>query len=187
MSPATENGHVLGWHKAKRLEGLARHRALMLHATYMYAWPLLCTLRLAALLDGIDPPENMRRCFANNYDLEVPPWPWLSLNPHCLHVNNVQPVSEHAFVHFSLAGQAAGRICGPGGCWLMVQHAHCTRAPLECLLGLRLCYSCRASGVGGTPASTSGWCGTCMCPWEARTGDRWPSGPYSFLWRCGMI
>ncbi|PSC74649.1 membrane-bound O-acyltransferase isoform X1 [Micractinium conductrix] len=26
--------------------------------------------RLAALLDGVDPPENMRRCFANNYDLE---------------------------------------------------------------------------------------------------------------------
>ena len=27
--------------------------------------------RLAALADGIDPPENMRRCFANNYDIEV--------------------------------------------------------------------------------------------------------------------
>lgn len=26
--------------------------------------------RLAALLGGVDPPENMRRCFANNYDLE---------------------------------------------------------------------------------------------------------------------
>lgn len=27
--------------------------------------------RLAALADGIEPPENMRRCFANNYDIEV--------------------------------------------------------------------------------------------------------------------
>ncbi len=27
--------------------------------------------RLAALLDGIEPPENMKRCFANNYDIEV--------------------------------------------------------------------------------------------------------------------
>ena len=26
--------------------------------------------RLAALLEGIDPPENMIRCFANNYDIE---------------------------------------------------------------------------------------------------------------------
>lgn len=43
-------------------------------------YPLLCMHvrmcgqmedRLAALLDGIDPPENMRRCFANNYDIEV--------------------------------------------------------------------------------------------------------------------
>ncbi|KAL4515794.1 hypothetical protein Ndes2526A_g00501 [Nannochloris sp. 'desiccata'] len=28
------------------------------------------TFRLAALLEGIDPPENMVRCFANNYDIE---------------------------------------------------------------------------------------------------------------------
>ncbi|KAI7845564.1 hypothetical protein COHA_000854 [Chlorella ohadii] len=27
-------------------------------------------MRLAALLDGIEPPENMKRCFANNYDIE---------------------------------------------------------------------------------------------------------------------
>lgn len=27
--------------------------------------------RLAALADGIEPPENMKRCFANNYDIEV--------------------------------------------------------------------------------------------------------------------
>lgn len=26
--------------------------------------------RLGALLDNVDPPENMRRCFANNYDIE---------------------------------------------------------------------------------------------------------------------
>lgn len=26
--------------------------------------------RMVALLDGIDPPENMKRCFANNYDIE---------------------------------------------------------------------------------------------------------------------
>lgn len=29
--------------------------------------------RLAALADGQDPPENMRRCFAANYDVEVRP------------------------------------------------------------------------------------------------------------------
>lgn len=29
--------------------------------------------RLAALAEGIFPPENMRRCFANNYDVEVSP------------------------------------------------------------------------------------------------------------------
>lgn len=28
------------------------------------------TFRLGALLEGIDPPENMMRCFANNYDIE---------------------------------------------------------------------------------------------------------------------
>jgi D-alanyl-lipoteichoic acid acyltransferase DltB (MBOAT superfamily) len=28
------------------------------------------TFRAAALLEGIDPPENMVRCFANNYDIE---------------------------------------------------------------------------------------------------------------------
>jgi protein-cysteine N-palmitoyltransferase HHAT len=28
------------------------------------------TFRLSALLEGIDPPENMVRCFANNYDIE---------------------------------------------------------------------------------------------------------------------
>jgi protein-cysteine N-palmitoyltransferase HHAT len=28
-------------------------------------------MRLAALAEGVDPPENMRRCFANNYDVEV--------------------------------------------------------------------------------------------------------------------
>jgi hypothetical protein len=27
--------------------------------------------RLAALLDGCEPPENMQRCFANNYDIEA--------------------------------------------------------------------------------------------------------------------
>ena len=27
--------------------------------------------RLAALAAGVDAPENMRRCFANNYDIEV--------------------------------------------------------------------------------------------------------------------
>lgn len=27
--------------------------------------------RLAALLEGVEPPDNMRRCFANNYDIEV--------------------------------------------------------------------------------------------------------------------
>ena len=27
--------------------------------------------RLAALAAGVDPPENIRRCFANNYDIEV--------------------------------------------------------------------------------------------------------------------
>ena len=27
--------------------------------------------RLAALAAGIDAPENIRRCFANNYDIEV--------------------------------------------------------------------------------------------------------------------
>ena len=27
--------------------------------------------RLAALLEGLEPPDNMRRCFANNYDIEV--------------------------------------------------------------------------------------------------------------------
>lgn len=28
------------------------------------------THRLAALVAGVAPPENMRRCFANNYDVE---------------------------------------------------------------------------------------------------------------------
>lgn len=37
----------------------------------VHMWSATC--RLAALLDGVDPPENMRRCFANNYDLEVGP------------------------------------------------------------------------------------------------------------------
>ena len=32
--------------------------------------------RLAALLDGIEPPENMSRCFANNYDVEVRGMAW---------------------------------------------------------------------------------------------------------------
>lgn len=28
---------------------------------------------LAAMLEGVVPPDNMRRCFANNYDVEVRP------------------------------------------------------------------------------------------------------------------
>ena len=27
--------------------------------------------RLASLAAGVDAPENIRRCFANNYDIEV--------------------------------------------------------------------------------------------------------------------
>ena len=33
--------------------------------------PCCAAARLAALLDGVDPPENMRRCFADNCDIEV--------------------------------------------------------------------------------------------------------------------
>lgn len=29
------------------------------------------TFRLVALVEGLDPPENMVKCFANNYDVEV--------------------------------------------------------------------------------------------------------------------
>ena len=37
----------------------------------LHTSPCAFCRRLAALLDGVDPPENMRRCFANNYDVEV--------------------------------------------------------------------------------------------------------------------
>jgi hypothetical protein len=35
---------------------------------FLIIWRLF---RGAALLDGLDPPENMLRCVCNNYDVEV--------------------------------------------------------------------------------------------------------------------
>ena len=39
--------------------------------SHVAATPACLTCRLAALLDGCEPPENMQRCFANNYDIEA--------------------------------------------------------------------------------------------------------------------
>ena len=56
-----------------------RHDALTVMLTgwwvLTFMWLKFATIwrlfRLAALLDGVEAPENMPRCFANNYDVEV--------------------------------------------------------------------------------------------------------------------
>lgn len=65
MSPIRYDIQPLSWisldgHQFGCLSSLSSLR-------FLHTW----RCRLAALLDGIDPPENMRRCFANNYDIEV--------------------------------------------------------------------------------------------------------------------
>lgn len=61
--------HHLAVFQVRRTVAWAKCRSVQSALQADFYQPADC--RLAALLGGVDPPENMQRCFANNCDLEV--------------------------------------------------------------------------------------------------------------------
>ena len=56
------------WHLSPMLPAMTMFLSCYRWLKFLIIWRFF---RLATLAAGLDAPENMRRCFANNYDIEV--------------------------------------------------------------------------------------------------------------------
>ncbi len=137
---------------------------------FVVVWRLA---RLGGIGAGVYVPENIRRCVLNNYDIEV------------------------RFVCVGCGG-GVGVGCGGGRYWvmIMIRHTHNTHPYTSIHTHTYTCthpythpptyvlirtHTPRDFGVGGTAASTSGWCATCTSHWVAHHGVCTTYGPFLCL------